>query len=160
MSDYFDRIEGHLLDAVERHAKRRPIRWRDRQRLRDGGAIGTRAGEGLLFRTLTIGNIFAVAMATISILVAAAALVLLNNHRRVAANNPGKSPSSRQQLMDSLAVLRRPQTRADLDPTVLSLYPDQTKLPARLQAQLGAPDRSLIRMVSVPSVRAKVAIIP
>jgi hypothetical protein len=145
MSDYFDRIESHLLDAVQRRANQRAGSWRKRPLSRmHRGSFASRG--------LTVGNIAAVGAVTLSIAVAAGVLVLLGGHRAASTGSGGGPHSARQQLIDSLSVLRRPQATADLDPQLLVGYQDK--------ASPGTPDRSLIRVVSFPSLGAKVAIVP
>jgi len=62
----------------------------------------------------------------------------------------------RQQLIDLLAVLRRPQTKADLDPRLLS----RLKRSDPLEALQGTPDLPLIRLATVTPWGEKVFLVP
>lgn len=55
MSDYFERVETHLLDAVERNARPRPT-WLSRRAAIAAGGIAAIAGAVLLVLALTAGT--------------------------------------------------------------------------------------------------------
>jgi hypothetical protein len=110
----------------------------------------------------------------VTVIVAGVALTQLHGGRQ---SPPAASPTSgagpRQQLIDMLGILRRPQTKADLDsqllPGVLQLSAIATQRhrhqPGGLEhrlAQLGnlKLDRPLMRVVAIPAWHAKVGIEP
>ncbi|MGO9750976.1 MAG: hypothetical protein ACLP8S_14975 [Solirubrobacteraceae bacterium] len=90
----------------------------------------------------------------VGIVIAVVALTELGHRARrpaTAAAVPG-----RQQLIDVLAVLRRPQTKADLDPRLLS-WLERTRPGEALR---GTPDRPLIRLATVTPWGEKVLLVP
>ena len=101
-------------------------RWR---RVRDWSTVGLRAIPVLLAVLVTL----------------AIAVLALTEIRHHAPKRPVSSAavSGRRQLIDILAVLRRPQTKADLGLNPASL-PDPG-------AFVGAPDLSLVRFATVTS---------
>jgi hypothetical protein len=92
-------------------------------------------------RRSSLGAFAAVALAGAAVAVALGALVSLHGRSASTPNRPSAAaqPSSRQQLIDILGVLRRPQTPADL--RILS----QLTPPPPF---FGTPDRSLIRFAT------------
>jgi hypothetical protein len=117
VNDYFDRIEAHLLDAVERQAARRERPWRrrpaaDRREPHTANAGGRAAGRrGRIPSLGIVVSTFAVASAAVvSIVVAVVAIVLVGHGS--AGNSAANGPAARQ-LESVLAVLRRPQTPSD-----------------------------------------------
>jgi len=159
MNDYFDLIESHLLDAVERHANRQATRWWSRLRSRPPRAAPIRPGGSISPQKPTTGNIAAACAAAVAIAIAAIAVVFLGGHRPTSASGGGRTYSARQQLIDNLSVLRRPQTKADRQPNMLGVY-SIPHLPPQIRKHFGIPDWPLVRAVSIPALGAKVAIIP
>ena len=66
--------------------------------------------------------------------------------------------SSRDQLIDILGVLRRPQTKADLEPRLIKLLRMFNR--GRLAGFRGPPDLPLIRLATVTSWGDKVFLVP
>jgi len=88
-----------------------------------------------------VGGLAIAAVLAVTLVIAAGALVLLGGHRQAAS--PTGAVSGRQQLVDVVAVLRRPQTSADLhSPAIARLL---STYHGRLEPGWGAPDRPLIR---------------
>lgn len=123
--------------------------------------------QGLLRRGSAIASGLTVAFAvSVTVLVVAVALIAVRHARTPSPSSPAPTsvPSvqtSRRELIRLLGVLRRPQTKADLDARLLS---DASASPAfkRLAGAWGYPklDRSLVRVVNVPAWHAKIAIDP
>jgi hypothetical protein len=120
MSDYFDRVEAHLLDAVERHATRRTVRWSPVPGNRNAGSrarvfnTSTMLAAAAVVASLSVAGVFLASVhqakraphgsaATSQACGAAGA-------RRLSRGSPPKS------LLSILAVLRRPQTPQDHPP--------------------------------------------
>ena len=139
-----------------------------------------RLRHGLARTARTLPMLLAVA---VTMIIAAFALIVLNHHRRprpsapaTVQSAPATVQSARRQLVQMLGVLRRPQTKADLDaelvpgPFAFIAVPEQyvrrgQRPPAGLEhrlAKLGHPqlDRALIRVVRIPAWQAKVGILP
>jgi hypothetical protein len=105
-------------------------------------------------RRRPLGAFVAVVLSGLAVVVALGALVAL--HGRTPSSPakpqaPAASYASRQQLIDTLAVLRRPQVPADL--RILSQV---THLPPFV----GTPDRSLIRLASTTPWGEKLYFVP
>lgn len=112
----------------------------------------------------------------VALAVTGVALTLHHGRRAPAAAAPSGVAATRHELVGMLGILRRPQTKADLDRELLpgglvfTLVPGQLArrhelVPAGLKrriAQLGFPkiDRALVRVVRLPAWRAKVGIEP
>jgi hypothetical protein len=103
-------------------------------------------------RRSSLGAVAAVAFSALAVVVALGALVALHG-RPSSPSRPAASakPSSRQQLIDILGVLRRPQTPADL--RILSQV---THVPLFL----GTPDRSLVRFATTTPWGEKLFFVP
>jgi len=153
MSDYFERVEAHLLDAVERRAERgRPGRGRGRgpARTRGGVASLARAGTGAGWpghgrRIASLANRAATAGAVLaSIGVALAAILLL--HGRATPNDRASTAPAGPSLPSMLAVLRRSQTPDDAPPQVLASA--RTELSKAPKADAGTVVTSLVRLVA------------
>jgi hypothetical protein len=114
---------------------------------------------------------------TVTIAVAAFALSLARRTDQPRPRTPAVGvASARQQLIQTLGVLRRAQTKSDLDPELLLSPPGlesiaqqfarrHKRLPAALERQLvrwGNPkiDKKLARVVHIPAWEAKVGIQP
>lgn len=107
---------------------------------------------------------------------AVALTALQRSHQSVPTRDASSAHSSRQHLIESLSVLRRPQAKGDLDPRLASEFsrilstPDQLarrgmRPPAALEkriAEWGYPelDRQLVRAINIPAWEAKVGIEP
>lgn len=136
-------LERELVEAARRQA--------------DSHGSRRRSGRGRIGGGLAIGATLAVALA-----VATGALVLLRGHHRAVRPTPAISPthalSGRQRLIDIIAVLRRPQTSVDLhSPAIAQLLSTYHR---RLEPGWGAPDRPLIRRVTVTPWGQGVFLIP
>lgn len=103
MSDYFDRIEAHLLDAVERQAGGRAKPWRG------GPTREHRRRSRWLPAPSTVAMSVSASLA-IAIVILAVALL---GHGRTHSTTESVRPTGAAQLEAKLAVLRERQTRAD-----------------------------------------------
>jgi hypothetical protein len=121
-------LERELVDAARRRASVRP-----------GGR-----------RRLNIGALAAAALVAVTLAVAGGALILLAGHQRPSATTA--TDRSRQQLIDILAVLRRPQTKADLNPRILS---QSASIPMQ-----GSPDVPLVRFATTTPWGEKLYLVP
>lgn len=103
--------------------------------------------------------------------VAVALIAFKHDHTSKPAATPGSASSSRQELIQTLAVLRRPQTKADLNPELLGVFSGPlgphrpVPTPPGLKRQIarwGNPelDRSLVRVIRIPAWHAKLAFEP
>ncbi|MBV9605159.1 MAG: hypothetical protein JO027_08630 [Solirubrobacterales bacterium] len=114
-----------------------------------------------------LGRLWPVAVSTAIVLavVIAAVAVLSHGHAPSAPARPGPAVSFDRQLLDTFAVLRRPQTAADLRaplPAFLRVSSSPACLganSARLPCTLKV-DPPLIRTVAVPGSRYEVGIFP
>lgn len=169
-------LEHDLFDAAKQRlpAADTPDQTRDHPR-RPEPRTTRRAGarRRLAATARTVPILLAVA---VTVIVAAFALTLIHHGRQPFPAKPASSVrATRQQLIQMLSVLRRPQTKADLDPELNPLPPlastpqrpgrQHQRPPAGLErflARLGYPklDRSLVRVVKIPSWDAKVGIEP
>jgi len=102
----------------------------------------------------SLDAVVAISCAIVAIVIGVGALFLVQGHRRSAqqAATPG-----RQELIDMLAVLRRAQTKADLDPQLLSRLQAHEPLGLALE---GTPDVPLVRLATVTGWGAKVFLVP
>jgi hypothetical protein len=124
--------------------------------------------RGLLRQSSAIASGLPVAFAVaVAVLVVAVALIAVRHGRT--PSSPSAAPASvpnvqtsRQELIRLLGVLRRPQTKADLDARLLSGASVPPAFKRVAGAQWGYPklDRSLVRVVNVPTWHAKIAIDP
>jgi len=107
-------------------------------------------------RRIRVGDALSAAAAAGAVIVALAALALLG---RGGGGHPASTAaaSPRDRLVATLAVLRRPQTSADLGLPELSRA--HTNHPA-FRPMLGTPDRPLIRLASTAPWGAKVYLVP
>jgi hypothetical protein len=176
MSDYFEQVERELASVV-RNREHLPWRLRARSRpspdplshtdrstgaaivARDQGSPGRRSASEW---SRNAARVFPVGLAVlVTILVAAVALTTLDHHshHRSQPSATGAAVPDRQQLIGMLAVLRRPQTKSDLDPQLLAMLKrlDQRGLGSDLE---GAPDLSLIRLATITPWGAKVFLVP
>ena len=143
MTDYFDRIEAHLLDAVERRAK--------------PNSTGHRAGFRKTQRHAaqsTASWVLVTASVAVVALVVAVVLVTGADHARLSATGAGAS-QSRAELVRLLGVLRRPQTAADR-----AFHHAGWPTPPRASGSRIEPDRTLIRLATVTPWGAKVFMVP
>ena len=91
----------------------------------------------------SIGAFVTIASVIIVLVIGIGALALFGHDKRTAPPGEGAGTPGRQELISMLGVLRRPQTKADVDPRLLNLV-DQRQSRALL---LGAPDVPLMRLV-------------
>jgi hypothetical protein len=113
----------------------------------------------------------------ITVIIAALALTLSHGGgQSPPATTAARAQTARGQLIQALGVLRRPQTKADLDPELVPGFiriaeipgryaRGHTRPPAGLErflARMGYPklDRALARVVKIPEWQAKVGIEP
>jgi hypothetical protein len=120
--------------------------------------------QGLLRQGSAIASGLPVAFAVaVVVLVVAVALISFRHSgtRSPSSAVPTSVRTSRQELTRLLGVLRRPQTKADLDARLLtgaSLRPAFNRLAGAWRYP--TLDRSLVRVVNVPAWHAKIAIDP
>jgi hypothetical protein len=103
-------------------------------------------------RRVNLSGFPAAVLVAVTVAVAAGALILLGGHTRppVTAAVPG-----RQQLIDILGVLRRPQTKADL---ALPILRDLSRGP--IAARRGTPDLPLVRFATTTPWGEKLYFVP
>ncbi|MHB1570653.1 MAG: hypothetical protein ACYC0H_15815 [Solirubrobacteraceae bacterium] len=158
-------LEHDLFDAA---ARRLPAEPRPTSRARTSGHFRSIGGRIAIVLSVAV----VVAVATVAL------TVIPHGSRSTSLPVGGQSVgSARAELIRALAVLRRPQTPADLNPVLMSpllgignargtRVPDRRYIPyARprsVLAQLGDPklDRDLARVVNVAAWPAKVLIAP
>jgi hypothetical protein len=153
-------VRAQLLDAVERGTRRR------RSRIAAWYPAGSRRFS------LSVRGALTAAAVLIPIVIAGGALLLLGSHSPTATETDSLR-STRQQLIDSLAVLRRPQTTADTRQAVLpsDAVPECPRHPfswggpcqhAPLPASEGYPrlDRALVRTIAIRQWHTKVTLAP
>lgn len=133
MTDYFDRIEGHLLDAVGRQVDRR-----SGPRLRAAARSGVAAASVLLVALVFLG----------------ALLVLGGGGHQQSSLGAGAAPS-RAVLIRLLGVLRRTQT-----PAGRAFEHTGWPTPPRAPGSQIEPDRALIRLATVTPWGANTFIVP
>lgn len=104
-------------------------------------------------RRLEGGFVAVAAAVLVALAVAAGALALLGGRSQPLKPSVTATPSSRQQLVGLLAVLRRPQTQADLSLPGL-------KRPRSVPHALAQPDQPLIRLAAVAPWGARVYLVP
>ena len=94
----------------------------------------------------------------VAVIIAAFALTLGHRDHQSQPTTPATSvQAARQQLVQMLGILRRPQTKADLDRQLTLGFGLE-----RLLARFGHPklDRALMRVIKIPAWHAKVGIEP
>ena len=104
----------------------------------------------------SLGAVVAAAIAGSSVLLALGAVILLGGHARPTPV-PAAAAASRRQLIDILGVLRRPQTAADRNPTLLR---ELGRSGPALALLGGTPDMPLIRLAGVTPWGQKVFVVP
>ncbi len=131
-------LEAQLLELADRAAS--PARRRRR-----------RLPAGALPTTLA---------AAAALAVAAIAIIALGNrsHTSTSPESPPVPPAA-SRLVSELAVLRRPQTPADLKSTYLDLFL-RNGVPTPPRGRLGQPIRSLIRLAAITPWGEKVFLVP
>ncbi|MDQ6774932.1 MAG: hypothetical protein M3071_01645 [Actinomycetota bacterium] len=133
-------LEQQLIRAAERATSPRQ-QQRQRQRIR----AGARSAAG------------AVALATVvatTVAIVVGAVILLGGHKRSTSATP--APTGRQQLIAIIAALRRPQTKADLNVSILRPL-ERVSLLATLR---GAPDLPLVRFATTTPWGEKLYFVP
>jgi hypothetical protein len=103
----------------------------------------------------SLGWLVTAAVAGASVVLAVGAVVLLGGHTARPSSSHGGS--SRQQLIEILGVLRRPQTPADRNPTLLR---ELGRSGPALALLGGTPDIPLIRLAGVTPWGQKVFVVP
>lgn len=93
-----------------------------------------------------------VMVATVTLAIGAGALILLRSHKRPA---PSAAAASRQKLINILAVLRRPQTKADLNLSILRGLES-----GPLAGSQGPADVPLIRFATTTPWGEKLYLVP
>jgi hypothetical protein len=140
-----DPPEDLLARLRGRAARDRRWRWRLRPKPIPGGRRLVR-GSGAVMTAVSVA---------VAIVIAVVALTAFG-HRQpppaAAATVPG-----RQRLIDMLAVLRRPQTKTDLNPQLLSQL---KRTGASLAGMPGTPDIPLIRLARITPWGEKVFLVP
>lgn len=144
MTDYFDRLEGHLLDAVERQAQSRSTRR----------PAGFRASRGRTARLAARWVLAAASVLAVALVVAGALLIAGGGSNRHSAAR-GAASSSRAELIRLLGVLRTPQTSADR-----AFDHAGWPTPPRAPGSRIEPDRALVRLATVTPWGARVFIVP
>jgi hypothetical protein len=144
VNDFINWLDRELVNGA---ARRRPERTFSR-RAAVGALARARGGAGALIATVGAATAIVVAVGT---------LILVGGHARPRSTVAG---SSRQQLIDILGVLRRPQTKSDLDPQLFAMLKriDQGA-PGQLDLE-GAPDLPLIRLATITPWGEKVFLVP
>jgi hypothetical protein len=123
---------------------------------RDASAPSRRRRANAWFGRLVVGLAAAVAIA-----IGVGAVVVLHAHPRASAppaTGTQTRPSAKPGLIGSLAVLRRPQTSADLDPALLRRLVSRPAGPGA--GLMGTPVRSLIRLATVTPWGERVFFVP
>jgi hypothetical protein len=124
---------------------------------------GAACGSGVAHLPVALSAVVAVVIAVIAV------SSLSHHHGAVRPASPTHATSPRAELINALAIVREPQISADRDPRLErglgpefltpTLPPHPTNV---LAARFGypRPDRPLLRVVTVPSLRAHVLIAP
>ncbi len=99
-----------------------------------------------------LGSLAAALLVGLTLAIAGGALLVLGGHKRL---TPSTSVAGRQQLIDILAVLRRPQTKGDLDPKIVSQLSGTP-----LAALAGTPDLPLVRFATTTPWGEKLYFVP
>jgi hypothetical protein len=108
-------------------------------------------------RRRSLGSFAAVVLSGLAVVVALGALLALHGHKPPARPAPAARQvvPGRRQLIDIIGVLRRPQTKADLNPRILSQL---SGVP--LIALEGTVDRSLVRFAATTPWGEKLYLVP
>ena len=120
------------------------------------------ARHRLTERLPSISTAVAIASVTVALVIGTGALLLAKGHDRSVHNATTPSTlatSARQRLIDTLAVLRRPQTSADLNQQILSELRPTARNALQIALQ-GAPDTPLMRLATVTSWGEKIFLVP
>ena len=124
-------LERELVNAARRRASQRP---RDR-------------------RWLSVSTFATAALIAVTLAIAGGALILLGGHKR--PMTPAAADTSRQQLIDIIGALRRPQTKADLSLSILSSLEKPPLVLLR-----GKPDLPLVRLATTTPWGEKLYFVP
>ena len=103
---------------------------------------------------LTGGLVASIAV-MLTVVVFIGAIVLLDGHHPSRSLSAHPAPSTRQALLSTLGVLRRPQTKADLHSPIIAQYLKQPD-DEGLAALNGTPDLALVRRATVTPDRKSV----
>jgi hypothetical protein len=136
------------LDEMMRLLDQQPDR-----RAADPVTRGARADRSR--RRPSIGALATIASVIVALIIGAGALVLLGNDKRAVPSSARTVTPGRQELISMLGVLRRPQTKADVDKWLLNQI-EQRDTRTR---QLGTPDVPLMRLV-ITSWGEKLYLVP
>jgi hypothetical protein len=120
--------------------------------LDDGVEPSVRANKHWRARLTMAGGAVWLAASVLAVVIVAGVFLLAGAHQRAAPNAAG---SSRAQLVKIIAVLRRPQTKADLQAEKLPTLKDN-----RLLGRVFIPDRSLIRLATTTPWGEKIYFVP
>jgi hypothetical protein len=101
-----------------------------------------------------LGSVVAVVSVLVAVVIGAGALVLLAGHKRSTPITTAATPG-RQQLIDIVAVLRRPQTKADLSLDILSRLEHRS-----IAALAGFPDLPLVRFATTTPWGERLYLVP
>lgn len=171
-------LEHDLFQAAKQRlpAAGLPDGAHDRRRRREPDSTG-RAGirRGLASTTKALPMLLAL---SVTVIVAGFALILFDHRGESPPARPASSvQASRQELIEMLGVLRRPQSHSDLDRELFGLYltnldPDTGVIPPNRYIPMSRPrpslkrsgypelDRRLARLERIPAWSAKVLIVP
>jgi hypothetical protein len=112
-------------------------------------------------RRSSLGAFAAVVLSAVAVVVALGAILSVRGHRPSGASSSHQAAVApipgRQQLIDILGVLRRPQVPSDLDPHYLPFLSGRGGV---IQALTGTPDRALIRYATTTPWGAKIYLVP
>lgn len=124
------------------------------QQLADAGSPARRAIAAL---RPAIGGLMMAISAVTTVAIVVLALVLLGHNRSPSTTRPNAppAPSSTKPLLDMLRVLRRPQTKADLD-----LGPELSSYLGKPLSVWGSADPSLVRLAAVTRMAGELFLIP
>ncbi len=146
-------LERELVGAAHRRARTGDEREGSSQEPRGPWPVAPRPAR----RRSSLGAFAAVVLSGLALVVALGALVSLHGRKAEPAARPAPAASipGRRQLIDILGVLRRPQTKSDLNPTILSNLSGGPAL-----ALQGAPDRALVRLATTAPWGEKLYLVP
>jgi hypothetical protein len=117
-----------------------------------------------------VAHLWVALSAVVAVVIALIAVSSLShNHAAVGPAGPTRATSPRAELIRALAILRQPQIPADRDPGLerglgpeflTPTLPPHAEKVLKPRAEYPDPDRPLLRVVTVPSLRAHVLIAP
>ena len=129
-----------------------PIALLERELVKAAGRQTASRGSGRPLGAGRIaGGLATAAVVAVALVIGAGALMLARGHHRVAIptqTSSGRANSGRQQLIDDIGALRRPQTYVDLHSPAIARLLSTSKNGIEPSRGWGAPDRALIRRAS------------